>query len=365
MFKTLKNAWSIPELRKKLIFTAMILLIFCVGGKIPVPYIDVNALSEYYNGVLADTIFNLYNAMTGSAFSQATVFALGIQPYINASIIIQLLTIAIPALERLSKEGGEEGKKTIERITRYTTVGLGLLMGWAYYAMLKNYASSGLSIITEDGFLPALVIILAFAAGSTVVMWLGEQITQYGIGNGISMILFANIICRLPGMVSTTLAMAWWQIIVVVVGMAALILLILFVIVEAACPIHLVSIWFAAGSLVAMIAAALGAQLWLQVVLFLVVSAGLLAAFWPFVKRVLNNHHTATNLDRVIGSQGYVTAPVDNLSGTGTVKLDGMEWTARSSDGSLIPSGTLVRVDRIEGVKVFVTVVTEAAAHTV
>ena len=144
-----------------------------------------------------------------------------------------------------------------------------------------------------------------------------------------------------------------------------LILLILFVIVEAACPLHLVSIWFAAGSLVAMIAAALGAQLWLQVVLFVVVSAGLLAAFWPFVKRVLNNHHTATNLDRVIGSQGYVTAPVDNLSGTGTVKLDGMEWTARSSDGSLIPSGTLVRVDRIEGVKVFVTVVTEAAAHTV
>ena len=142
------------------------------------------------------------------------------------------------------------------------------------------------------------------------------------------------------------------------------VLLVVFLLAEAG-TVSVVSIWFAAGSLVAMIAAALGAQLWLQVVLFLVVSAGLLAAFWPFVKRVLNNHHTATNLDRVIGSQGYVTAPVDNLSGTGTVKLDGMEWTARSTNGALIPSGTLVRVDRIEGVKVFVTVVTEAAAHTV
>ena len=134
-----------------------------------------------------------------------------------------------------------------------------------------------------------------------------------------------------------------------------LILLILFVIVEAACPIHLVSIWFAAGSLVAMIAAALGAQLWLQVVLFLVVSAGLLAAFWPFVKRVLNNHHTATNLDRVIGSQGYVTADIDNISATGTVKLGAMEWTARSTAGCAIPKGTLVQVDKIEGVKAFVT----------
>ena len=223
MFKTLKNAWSIPELRKKLIFTAMILLIFCVGGKIPVPYIDVNALSEYYNGVLADTIFNLYNAMTGSAFSQATVFALGIQPYINASIIIQLLTIAIPALERLSKEGGEEGKKKLERISRYTTIGLGLLMGWAYYMMISG---SSYGVVSKTGFLPALVIILSFAAGSTVVMWLGEQITEHGIGNGISMILFVGIISRVPSMVNTLFHMVWWQIILVVVGMAALIILI-------------------------------------------------------------------------------------------------------------------------------------------
>ena len=223
MLKTLKNAWAIPELRKKLIFTALILLIFSVGGKIPVPFIDVKAMGDYYNSVLSNTIFGLYNAMSGSAFSQATVFALGIQPYINSSIIIQLLTIAIPALERLSKEGGEEGKKKIERITRFTTIGLGLLMGIAYYLMLSG---SNYGVITNGNFLKAVVIVLSFAAGSTVVMWLGEQITEHGIGNGISMILFVGIISRLPAMVNTLFTMAWWQIILVVVGMAALIILI-------------------------------------------------------------------------------------------------------------------------------------------
>ena len=229
MISTLKNAWSIPELRKKLIFTALILLVYRVGNVIPVPYIDVNTLSDYFNSVLSNTILGLYNAMSGSAFSQATVFALGIQPYINSSIIIQLLTIAIPALERLAKEGGEEGKKKITQITRYTTIGLGLLMGTAYYFMLKNYSASGFSIITAEGFLPAMVIILAFAAGSTIVMWLGEQITEFGIGNGISMILFANIISGIPRMVQTMFTMAWWQALIVVVGMAALILFIIFI----------------------------------------------------------------------------------------------------------------------------------------
>jgi len=229
VISTLKNAWSIPELRKKLIFTALILLVYRVGNVIPVPYIDVNTLSDYFNSVLSNTILGLYNAMSGSAFSQATVFALGIQPYINSSIIIQLLTIAIPALERLAKEGGEEGKKKITQITRYTTIGLGLLMGTAYYFMLKNYSASGFSIITAEGFLPALVIILAFAAGSTIVMWLGEQITEFGIGNGISMILFANIISGIPRMVQTMFTMAWWQALIVVAGMAALILFIIFI----------------------------------------------------------------------------------------------------------------------------------------
>ena len=229
MIETLKNAWKIAELRKKIIFTLFILLIYRVGNVIPVPYIDVATLDTYYNSVLSTTILGLYNAMSGSAFSQATVFALGIQPYINASIIIQLLSIAIPALERLAKEGGEEGKKKIARITRYTTVGLGLLMGWGYYTMLSNYSAQGFSIITAEGFLPAMVIVLAFTAGSAMVMWLGEQITEFGIGNGISMILFANIISGIPSMVGTLFTMIWWQALITVVGMAALILFIIFI----------------------------------------------------------------------------------------------------------------------------------------
>ena len=228
MFKTLKNAWSIPELRKKLLFTMLILLLYRVGNVIPLPYIDVATLSNYFETTLSTTILGLYNAMSGSAFSQATVFALGIQPYINASIIIQLLTIAIPALERLAKEGGEEGKQKIARITRYSTVALGLLLGWAYYMMLKNYSASGFAIITKEGFLPAMVIILAFAAGSSVVMWLGEQITEHGIGNGISMILFANIISGLPAGLNTLFSMGWFAILIVVV-MIALVLFIVFI----------------------------------------------------------------------------------------------------------------------------------------
>ena len=229
MLQTLQNAWKIPELRKKLIFTLFILLIYRVGNVIPVPFIDVTTLASYFDSVLSTTIFGLLNAMSGSAFSQATVFALGIQPYINSSIIIQLLSIAIPALERLAKEGGEEGKKKIARITRYTTVGLGLLMGWAYYTMLNNYSAQGFSIITAEGFLPALVIILAFTAGSALVMWLGEQISEFGIGNGISMILFANIISSIPTMVGNLFHMVWWQILIVVLGMVALILFIIFI----------------------------------------------------------------------------------------------------------------------------------------
>ena len=133
------------------------------------------------------------------------------------------------ALERMAKEEGEEGKKKITAITRYTTVGLGLLMGWAYYTMLSNYSSSGFSIITEDSFLAMIVIVLAFAAGSTIVMWLGEQITEHGIGNGISMILFANIISGLPTMVGNMFNLVWWQILIVAVGMIALILFIIFI----------------------------------------------------------------------------------------------------------------------------------------
>ncbi len=229
MITTLRNAWRIPELRKKLIFTIMIMLLYRIGNVIPVPYVNVAALGSYFNTVLSDTILGLYNAMSGSAFSSATILALSIQPYINASIILPLLSIAIPAMERWSKEEGEEGKKKLNLCTRIATVALGLLMGWAYYTMLLN---SGASIITDKSFLAALVIILTFTAGSAVVMWLGEQITEHGIGNGISMILFANIISRLPSMAGTVINMfpkLWWQAVIVLVGMAALVLLIIFV----------------------------------------------------------------------------------------------------------------------------------------
>ena len=229
MLQTLRNAWKIPELRKKIIFTLFILLIYRVGNVIPVPFIDTTTLTTYFDQTLSGTILGLYNAMSGSAFSRATVFTLGIQPYINSSIIVQLLTIAIPALERLAKDEGEEGKKKIAAITRYATVGLGLLMGWAYYMMLRNYSSSSYAIIEETGFLPAVVIILAFTAGSALVMWLGEQITEFGIGNGISMILFANIISSLPSMLYNLIQLAWWKIVIVLVGMVALIVFIVFV----------------------------------------------------------------------------------------------------------------------------------------
>ena len=230
MFKTLRNAWKIPELRKKILFTLFILLIYRFGNVVPVPYVNIDALVQVFEQQFSNTALGLVNALSGSAFSQATVFALSIQPYINASIIIQLLTIAIPALERMSKEGGEEGKRKITLITRYTTVGLGLLMGFAYYVMLSNY-----NLLTQTGFVTGLVVVLSFTAGSAFVMWLGEQITEFGIGNGISMILFANIISRIPHMIVsmvTNLAnggLSWIAAVGIIVGILALILFIVFI----------------------------------------------------------------------------------------------------------------------------------------
>ena len=232
MFTTLRNAWKIPELRKKLLFVLLILLIYRIGNAVPVPYVNVQALTETFNANLSETILGLLNAMSGSALSKATVLALSIQPYINASIIIQLLTVAIPALERLSKEGGEEGREKINRITRYTTVGLGIILGMSYYFMLRNY-----DLLTTNKIWPYMfVIILAFTAGSAFVMWLGEQITEFGIGNGISMILFANIISRIPSGVSTIFTNVvadpthtWYKYLLMLLGMLALIVLIVFI----------------------------------------------------------------------------------------------------------------------------------------
>ena len=223
MFKTLKNAWSIADLRKKLIFTMLILLLYRIGNVIPVPFVNVAQWNAYFNTALSGTILSLYDTMSG--LSTGTILSLGIQPYINSSIIVQLLTIAIPALERMAKEQGEEGKKKINMITRFTTVGLGLLMGFAYYMMLRN--NSGL--LSDKSFLAAVVIILSFTAGSAVVMWLGEQITEHGIGNGISMILFAGIIARIPSLIGGIINLGWWQALIVAVFMVLLVLFIVYI----------------------------------------------------------------------------------------------------------------------------------------
>ena len=202
MFKTIRNAWTIPDLRRKLLFTLLIIIVIRIGSVIPVPFIDTAALQEAMapaNSVTSDASNNMIaylNTLSGGAFSNATIFAMGITPYINSSIIIQLLCVAIPALERLSKEG-EAGRKKIGTITRYVTVGLGLIQGTAYFFYLHN------SNITKyrEGFtmvFAAIVIVLVFTAGTALMMWLGEQINKNGIGNGISILLFAGIIARLP-----------------------------------------------------------------------------------------------------------------------------------------------------------------------
>ena len=230
MIQTIRKAWGIPELRKKIVFTALMLLIFRIGNAIPVPYVDTQVLGTYLEQ-MSTTVLGLYNVMSGGAFASATIFALGVQPYINSSIIIQLLTIAIPALERLAREGGEEGKKKIQSITRYTTVGIAVLQGWGYYMLMKN----SLGILTNESVWAALVIIVSFIAGSCFVMWLGEQMTEFGIGNGISMILFAGIISRVPSVVGTMYTsivsgdMKWWMALLLVVGVVGLIVLITFV----------------------------------------------------------------------------------------------------------------------------------------
>ena len=217
MFKTIRNAWSIPDLRKKILFTLLIIIVFRIGSVIPVPFINTEALQNVMqqSGVADSTSNNMIaylNTLSGGAFSNATLFAMGITPYINSSIIIQLLCVAIPALERLSKEG-EAGRRKIGTITRYVTVGLGLIQGTAYFFYLKNSTDEhGNNLTTyNEGFsmvFAAIVIVLVFTAGTALMMWLGEQINKYGIGNGISILLFAGIIARLPFTVNM-LAQYW------------------------------------------------------------------------------------------------------------------------------------------------------------
>ena len=203
MFQTFKNAFKIPDLRNKILFTLFIILLYRIGVAVPVPYIQTGIENVFGSG----SIFDYLNLLSGGALEQATLFALGVSPYINASIIIQLLAIAIPALEKLSKEG-EEGRKKLDSITRYVTVALALVTSFGYYMLMKNY-----NAVTNTGAFTAVVIISCYCAGAALVMWLAEKIDEKGIGNGISMILFANIISRLPSMFRTmwNTAYGWMQ----------------------------------------------------------------------------------------------------------------------------------------------------------
>ena len=196
MFKTFANAWKLTDLRKKILFTFLIIVLYRVGVAIPIPYLNPAMLGEIAK-MAEGSIFQYLNILSGNAFSQATLFALGVSPYITSSIVMQLLTIAIPALERLAKEG-QDGQKVINKITRYVTVGLGVITAFGYYMLLRNQG-----MLTDDGVFAAIVMITCYCAGSSLVMWLAERVNDHGIGNGVSMILLANIVAGLPSMVST------------------------------------------------------------------------------------------------------------------------------------------------------------------
>ena len=217
MFKTLANAWKIEDLRKKILFTFLIIVLYRIGANMPIPF-----LSSTLESVLSSqggSILSYLNILSGGAFAQATLFALGISPYITASIVIQLLAVAIPALERLSQDG-DEGKKKLNQITRYVTVALGLMTAIGYYFMLKNY-----NYLADTSVFAAVVIIACYCAGSALVMWLAEKINENGIGNGISLILFINIVSRGPAIVNALIKYAkgegvthQWQGILIVIG---------------------------------------------------------------------------------------------------------------------------------------------------
>ena len=198
MLKTFANAWKLPDLRKKLIFTFIVILLYRIGCVLPIPFIDASAIENWFSSANSGNMLQYFNILSGNSFSKATLFALSVSPYITSSIVIQLLTIAIPALERMSKDG-EEGKKKLTQITRYTTVGIALLTSFGYYVTLK---SGQVGAITDPNLFKAIVIISCHCAGASLIMWLAEKINDQGIGNGISMILFANIISSLPTMVT-------------------------------------------------------------------------------------------------------------------------------------------------------------------
>ena len=229
---TLRASFKNAEIRRAILFTIAILLIFRIGNAIPVPFINTEAMKAYFD-LYQNTAFGLLNTLSGGAFANATIFALSVQPYINASIIIQLLCIAIPILEKLSKQDGEAGKKKIENITKITAVAIGLLQAYGYYVLISRNG-----LLREDAvgvWWKAVIIILAFALGSVAIMFMGKAIDKRGIGNGISMILFAGIVSRLPNSIFATVAnvsvgiLPWWIALLTYLGVIALVVLIVYV----------------------------------------------------------------------------------------------------------------------------------------
>ncbi|MEG2003212.1 MAG: preprotein translocase subunit SecY, partial [Clostridia bacterium] len=202
MFDTIKNAWKVMDVRKKLLFTFFIIMIYRLGSAIPVPFVDGAKLAaSFADANTASSLLGYFNLLSGDAFSKATLFALNISPYITASIVMQLLAVAIPALEKMSKSG-PEGQQKIQKITRIVTIVLSLVMAFGYYQTINAK-----HFLTASGWFPCIVIIASFTAGACLTMWLGERIDEKGIGNGISMILFAGIVARGPVLVST--AVEW------------------------------------------------------------------------------------------------------------------------------------------------------------
>lgn len=226
MLETIKNAWRVAELRKKILYTLFIVFIFRLGSSIPVPFVDFRALAQVFEQQTSNgSLLSFMDVFTGGGLSNATIFAMGITPYINASIILQLLTVAIPALEHMVKDGGEEGQKKIASWTRYVAVLLGFVQGFSYYMLLKSWG-----LLTETGVWAAIVIIMAFTAGTALIMWMGEHITQNGIGNGISIILFAGIISRGPSLTTALMQLfktsAVIGILMILVGLAMVVFIV-------------------------------------------------------------------------------------------------------------------------------------------
>src|SRR5665809_37095 len=205
MLRTIGNAFAIPEIQRKLAFTAAMLLLYRLGAYIPAPGVDIDTVEQIEQNFSGSNILGFLNLFSGGSLSRLSLFALGIMPYITASIILQLLTVVVPQLERLQKEG-EVGQQKITQYTRYLTVGLAFGQSLGYVFLFRSFQNqAGTSVVGELTAAKVFLIVICLTAGCTLLMWLGELITQRGIGNGISLLIFASIVAALPGGIQ-----AWW-----------------------------------------------------------------------------------------------------------------------------------------------------------